>query len=86
MQYCELKKELIEIQIAIKNEDYDKAIELYQKIFANWDYYTSTIKSSKDLESLFNLIDYIQALLIEHNKKFQEKRKFLNMRKAYTKY
>ncbi|NPA39649.1 MAG: hypothetical protein GXO57_04310 [Thermodesulfobacteria bacterium] len=85
MQNCELKKELINIQVAIKKEDYDKALELYQKIFANWDYYTSTI-DPQELESLFKLIDYIQTLLIEKNKEFQERRKFLNMRKTYAKY
>jgi len=85
VQNCELKKELINIQVAIKKEDYDKALELYQKIFANWDYYTSTI-DPQELESLFKLIDYIQTLLIEKNKEFQERRKFLNMRKTYAKY
>jgi len=80
-----LKDELIQIELAIKSNELDKASELYAKINQNWGEYQKEL-SQEDVPELLRLVDYIEELLKEKNKESQEKRKFINLRKSYTRF
>jgi len=82
--FC-LKEELIKIQLALKNNDLDEAIKLYEKIEKFWESYAKRL-SPEEVQASLRLVDYIEKLLKEKNERSVEKRKFLNLRKSYTQF
>ncbi len=80
-----LKEVLLEIELALKSNNLDKAYDLYQEINKNWKNYEACIKR-EELKSLLNLVDFLGELLQEKKNICLEKDKFLTMRKAYSRY
>ncbi len=80
-----LKDELIKIELALKQDNFDKALEVYKRINKNWEKYKNSFKP-EETESLINLLGYIGELLKEKYKKSLEKKKFLNLKKVYTRF
>ncbi|WP_038055110.1 hypothetical protein [Thermodesulfobacterium hydrogeniphilum] len=80
-----LKKELIKIELALKQNKLDQALELYENINKNWEKYENNLKI-EEINNLIRLLDYIEKLLKNKYKKSLENQKFLNLRKAYTRF
>ncbi len=80
-----LKEELIKIELALKQNKLDQALELYENINKNWEKYENNLKI-EEINNLIRLLDYIEELLKNKYKKSLENQKFLNLRKAYTRF
>lgn len=80
-----LKERLLEIELAIKNEEWDKALSLYETIEREW------LKLSQGLtlpetKSLLNILNFIDSLLKEKIFFFQQNKNYLKLRQSYTKF
>ncbi len=80
-----LKEELIKIELALKQNKLDQALELYKNINENWEKYKKNLKI-EEINNLIRLLDYIEDFLKNKYKKALENQKFLNLRKAYTRF
>ncbi|QER41850.1 hypothetical protein F1847_03465 [Thermodesulfobacterium sp. TA1] len=80
-----LKERLIEIELAIKNQDLDRALKLYEEINLNWEDYKNSI-NQENLQAILNLVNFLEKLLKEKQAELIETQKFLNLKKAYTKF
>jgi len=80
-----LKEILLQIEITLKNDDLDKAYNLYKEIDKNWEKYKISIKK-EEIQKLLNLVEFIGKILQEKKNKCFEKDKLLTLRKAYSKY
>ena len=80
-----LKEKLIKIELALKQNKLDQALELYENINKNWKKYENNLKI-EEINNLIRLLDYIEELLKNKYKKSLENQKFLNLRKAYTRF
>ena len=85
MSEYNLKEDLIKVQLAIKQNNLEQALQIYEKINNQWNEYKKNL-NPEEVQSLLNLIDYIENLLKEKNKKTIEIQKFLNLRKSYTRF
>ncbi|AIH04002.1 MULTISPECIES: hypothetical protein [Thermodesulfobacterium] len=85
MSISKLKERLIEIELAIKNQDLDKALTIYEEIDQNFEKYVKNIKQ-EELKSVLNLVEFLEKLLKEKQAELIESKKFLNLKKAYTRF
>ncbi|MDK2861238.1 MAG: hypothetical protein PWP33_441 [Thermodesulfobacterium sp.] len=85
MSISKLKERLIEIELAIKNQDLDKALTIYEEIDQNFEKYVKNIKQ-EELKSVLNLVEILEKLLKEKQAELIESKKFLNLKKAYTRF
>lgn len=85
MQKCSLKEVLIKIELAIKKDELDKALKLYEEINKNWQQYEKTV-DKEDVKTLLKLLDYIEKLLLEKRKNFFDRKKLFQLRKAYSRF
>ncbi len=85
MQKCSLKEALIKIELAIKKDELDKALKLYEEINKNWQQYEKTV-DKEEIKSLLKLLDYIEKLLLEKKKNFFDRKKLFQLRKAYSRF
>jgi len=85
MSEYNLKEDLIKVQLAIKQNNLEQALQIYEKINNQWDKYKKNL-NPEEIQPLLNLVDYIENLLKEKNKKTIEIQKFLNLRKSYTRF
>jgi dihydrodipicolinate synthase/N-acetylneuraminate lyase len=85
MSEYNLKEDLIKVQLAIKQNNLEQALQIYEKINNQWDKYKENL-NPEEVQALLNLVDYIENLLKEKNKKTIEIQKFLNLRKSYTRF
>jgi len=85
MSKYNLREDLIEIELAIKKDNLDLALEFYKKINQNWEEYKKSI-DKKEVIDLLKLSELIEKLLIEKRKKFADRKKLLQIRKAYFKF
>ena len=80
-----LKEELIKVELAIKKNELDTALNLFEKINQNWEEYKKGIKQ-EEVKSLIKLSEYIEKLLLEKKKNFFDRKKLFQLRKAYSKF
>ena len=85
MSEYNLREDLIKIELAIKKNNLDLALEFYKKINQNWEEYKKSIDEEKVID-LLKLSEFIEKLLIEKRKKFADRKKLLQIRKAYSKF
>ncbi|WP_028841012.1 hypothetical protein [Thermodesulfobacterium hveragerdense] len=85
MSISKLKERLIEIELAIKNQNLDRALTIYEEIDLNWEQYLKDIKQ-EELKSIFNLVEFLEKLLKEKQAELIESKKLLNLKKAYTRF
>ncbi len=85
MQKCSLRETLIQIEVAIKKNDLDTALRLYEKINKNWGEYKKTL-NKEEVKALIKLTGYIEKLLLEKKKNFFDRKKFFQLRKAYSRF
>ncbi len=80
-----LKELLLEIELSLKNEDWDRALFLYEEIEKNWDLYVQFLDMEKAKVAL-ELLYFIDALLKEKLKSLKEEKDYLSARKNYSKF
>jgi len=80
-----LREVLVKVELAIKKNEFDKALELYEKINKNWKEYQKTL-NQKEIKELIKLLEYIKNLLLEKQKELFERKKLFQLRKAYSKF
>ena len=85
MSEYNLREDLIKIELAIKKDNLDLALEFYKKINQNWEEYKKSI-DKEEIINLLKLSEFIEKLLIEKRKKFADRKKLLQIRKAYSKF
>jgi hypothetical protein len=83
MQKYNLKEALIKIEVAIKKNELDLALNLYEEINQNWEEYKKGI-TQESAKNLLKLSEYIGKLLLERKESFFDRKKFLELRKAYS--
>ncbi len=81
-----LKKKLWEIEIALKEENFVKALFLYEEIKKDWSDYEKFLRNHQNLKEIFKLINYIDEMLKEKLENLKLQEKLLKVRKKYTKY
>jgi len=81
----ELRNLLLEIELSLKKEDWDRALSLYQEIEKNWEIYFKSLDTEKAKVAL-ELINFIDSLLKEKIKSLKEEKKYLSARKNYSKF
>ncbi len=80
----ELKASILEIELAIKTEDWDKALFIYDDLEENLkDMKGLTLK---ELEEALRLVNFLDSLLQEKYQNFQKKREYLRTRQKYIKF
>ncbi|MBO8143133.1 MAG: hypothetical protein H0Z16_00885 [Thermodesulfobacterium sp.] len=80
-----LREELIKIELAVKKNELDFALNLFEKINQNWEEYKKGIKQ-EEIKALIKLSEYIEKLLLEKKKNFFDRKKLFQLRKAYSKF
>ncbi|PMP65095.1 MAG: hypothetical protein C0190_07110 [Thermodesulfobacterium geofontis] len=85
MQEYNLKEALIKIELAIKKNEFDLALMLYEEINKNWEEYEKEI-TPDSAKNFLKLSEYIEKLLLEKRKNFFDRKNLLQLRKAYSKF
>jgi len=80
-----LRETLVKVELAIKKNEFDKALELYEKINKHWEEYQKNL-NQKEIKELIKLLEYIKNLLLEKQKELFERKKLFQLRKAYSKF
>lgn len=80
-----LKDELVKIELALKKNELDLALNLFEKIEKNWEVYKKEIKE-EEIEGLIKLSEFIGKLLLEKKKNFLVCEKLFQLRKNYSKF
>lgn len=80
-----IKKLLLDIELALKNEDFDGALDLYEFIEKNWEYLSKNLTLKEGKEAL-KILNFISNLLKEKISSLREDRAYLTLRQNYTKY
>ncbi|MFN3505641.1 MAG: hypothetical protein ACK4Y7_05495 [Caldimicrobium sp.] len=80
-----LKKTLLEIELALKKEDFDRALELYEFIENNWDDLKEDLNLEETKEAL-KIINFIDEMLKEKASSLRENNSYLKLRQSYTKF
>lgn len=80
-----LKKTLLEIELALKKEDFDRALELYEFIENNWDDLKEDLNLEEAKEAL-KIINFIDEMLKEKASSLRENNSYLKLRQSYTKF
>jgi len=85
MKSYNLKEDLIKIEVAIKKNELDLALKLFEEINQNWEEYKKEI-TLEEVKTLLKLSEYIGKLLLEKKESFFDRKKFLELRKAYSNF
>lgn len=80
-----LREALVKVELAIKKNEFDKALELYEKINKNWEEYQKNLNQI-EIKELLKLLEYIKNLLLEKQKELFDRKKLFQLRKAYSKF
>jgi len=80
-----LREALVRVELAIKKNEFDKALELYEKINKNWEEYQKNLNQI-EIKELIKLLEYIKNLLLEKQKELFDRKKLFQLRKAYSKF
>lgn len=85
MENFNLKEILLKIELAIKKNELDLALKLYEDINKNWEEYQKGI-TPEEVKPLLKLSEYIEKLLLEKKEGFFDRKKLLQLRKVYSKF
>lgn len=80
-----LRKQLINLEIALLLEEWDKALSISEKITTNLDQMFKDL-TLEEIEAIFNLLDYLKNLLITKSKFLTASQKSLKVSQNYLKY
>ncbi len=80
-----LRDLLIQIEVDIKKNDFDKALKLYEIINKNWKEFEKNIDED-EAQILIKLAEYIDNLLLEKKKSFFDRKRLFQLRKAYSRF
>lgn len=80
-----LKDELVKIELALRKNELDLALNLFEKIEKNWEVYKKEIKE-EEIEGLIKLSEFIGKLLLEKKKNLLACEKLFQLRKIYSKF
>ncbi len=80
-----LKKRLLEIEVALCNEEWDNALELYERLNKEWPEISKELTLDEAKEVL-KIVDFLGKLLREKVDSFKKKQDYLKMRKSYSKF
>ncbi|MCS7199822.1 MAG: hypothetical protein N2327_02805 [Caldimicrobium sp.] len=76
---------LLEIEISIKNKDWERAYELYKEIERNWEAHTKDL-SMEEAKRALKIADFIERLLQENLEGLKLNSKYLELLKSYNKF
>lgn len=80
-----LKAQLLEVELALKQEDWARALELYENINKNWEKISKDI-DYKEVEESLRLVNFIEKMLTEKIKILKVEDQYLKTRRSYTKF
>lgn len=80
-----LENLLLEIELLIKKEEWDKALELYQLIHQNWEELTKDLDLEK-ANQLLKIVQFLEILLKEKLESLLKEGENLRVRQKYTKF
>ncbi len=80
-----LKAQLLEVELALKQEDWARALELYETINKNWEKISKDI-DYKEVEESLRLVNFIEKMLTEKIKTLKVEDQYLKTRRSYTKF
>jgi len=80
-----LENLLLEIELLIKKEEWDKALELYQLIHQNWEELTRNLELEK-ANQLLKIVQFLEILLKEKLENLFKEEENLRIRQRYTKF
>ncbi len=81
----ELKGKLLEIELSLKKEDWEKALHLYEEIEKNWEKYSKGLDLD-EARTCLDLVIFIDSLLKEKVNSLKEEKGYLSVRKSYSKF
>ena len=81
----ELKKRLLEIEVALSNEEWDNALALYERLNKEWPEISKNLTLDYAEEAL-KIVEFLGKLLKEKIDSFKKKQDYLKMRKSYSKF
>lgn len=81
----DLKDLLLEIELSLKKEDWERALFLYEEIEKNWENHLKSLDKEK-AQTALNLVIFIDSLLKEKIKVLKEEMVYLSTRKSYSKF
>lgn len=76
---------LLTIELHIKNKEWDRAYELYQRLNRDWENLSRQI-TQEEAERALKLLNFLEELLGEHLKSLTDESKHLDVLKAYSKF
>lgn len=80
-----LESLLLEIELLIKKEEWDRALELYQLIHQNWEKLTKDLDLEK-ANQLLKIVQFLEILLKEKLESLLKEGENLRVRQKYTKF
>jgi len=80
-----LENLLLEIELLIKKEEWDRALELYQLIHQNWEELTRNLELEK-ANQLLKMVQFLETLLKEKLENLLKEGENLRVRQKYTKF
>ncbi len=80
-----LKELLLEIELFIKKEEWERALSLYENINKEWKELSSGLSQEEAEESL-RLVNFIEDLLKKKAGSLQVEDRYLKTRQSYTKF
>lgn len=81
----ELKNLLLEIELSLKKEDWDRALSLYEEIEKNWEIYSKNLDRERAKVAL-DLVNFIDSLIKRKIESLKEEKSYISARKNYSRY
>lgn len=80
-----IKNYLLEIELALKKEDWDRALLLYRSLNENLDEFLKKLNNSEAQEAL-KIVQFLDKLLQEKISTLQKQSQYLQVRQKYNQY
>lgn len=80
-----LKELLLEIELSLRKEEWERALSLYEKINQEWEELSSGL-TQEEAEEALRLTNFIEDLLKKKSGSLQVEDRYLKTRQSYTKF
>jgi len=80
-----LEELLLEIELLLKKEEWDRALELYQLIHQNWEELTRNLELEKATQ-LLKIVQFLETLLKNKLESLLKESESLRVRQKYSKF
>jgi predicted nuclease with TOPRIM domain len=80
-----LKELLLEIELSLRKEEWERALSLYEKINQEWEELSSGL-TQEEAEEALRLTNFIEDLLKNKSGSLQVEDRYLKTRQSYTKF